>query len=70
MRKLSPLKKKNFQAYVDRIYIATRKVFSAQQQNVFLQMRMLHFALILCSALFLPHLLLHDEMLAVGSVQN
>jgi hypothetical protein len=59
-----------FQAHVDRTGTTIRKVFSTPQQNVFFQMRMLYFALMLCSTLFLHRLHLHAEMLAVRSVQN
>lgn len=58
-----------FQAYVDRTDTTIRNVFYTPQQNVFFQMRMLYFAPLLCSNLFLLRLLLHAEMLAVSSVQ-
>jgi len=41
-----------FQAHVDRTGTTIRKVFSTPQQNVFFQMRLLYFALMLCSTIF------------------
>jgi hypothetical protein len=58
-----------FQAHVDTTGTTIRQISSTSQQNVFFQMRMLYFALMLCSTIFLLRLLLYAEMLAVSSVQ-